>query len=99
MLRAQDLALKLQGQGLQMRPQKRSRDQGRPRELQVKESFFTQYFFIAGEKGDSGDQAEQSVSRVEFEELSQKMQELQRNFSQQLGRWIREYLWLATCSY
>ena len=52
----------------------------------VKESFFTQYYFIAGTSGDSGDQAEQSVSRVEFEELLQKMQELQRNFSQQLGR-------------
>ena len=52
----------------------------------VKKSFFTQYYFIAGEKGDSGDQAEQSVSRVEFEELFRKVQELQRNFSQQLGR-------------
>ena len=47
---------------------------------------------IAGEKDDSGDQADQNVSRVDFERLSQNVQELQRNFSQQLGRWIRDKL-------
>ena len=35
MLRVQDLALKLQDQGFQIRPQRRSRDQERPRELHL----------------------------------------------------------------
>ena len=65
----------------------------------VKESFLTEYYFTAGEKGYNGDQAERSVSTVEFEELLRKVQELQRNFSQQLGRCIGEYLWLSACSY
>ena len=52
----------------------------------VKEPFFTQCSLIAGGKGDGRDQAEQCVSTVDFEQLSQKVQELQRNFSQQLGR-------------
>ena len=52
----------------------------------VKESFIPHCFLIVGEKDDFGDQDEQSVSRVDFERLSQNVQELQRNFSQQLGR-------------
>ena len=54
--------------------------------VSVKEFFITHCSLIAGEKDDSGDQADQSVSGVDFERLSQNVQELQRNFSQQLGR-------------
>ena len=54
--------------------------------VSVKKFFITHCSLIAGEKDDSDDQADQSVSRVDFERLSQNVQELQRNFSQQLGR-------------